>query len=55
MTDAALQQRIKYLVEHGGIWEDPMAEIRQIVRVNRLIMLAIGVLSVVDLVIALTR
>ncbi len=29
MDDATLQQRIKYLVEHGGVWDDPLAEIRK--------------------------
>jgi hypothetical protein len=32
MDDATLEQRIKYLVEHGGVWEDPLAEIRRGVR-----------------------
>lgn len=29
MNDHELQQRIKYLVEHGGIWDDPLDEVRR--------------------------
>jgi hypothetical protein len=32
MKDEQLQQRIKYLVEHGGLWDDPLADIRRNVR-----------------------
>ncbi len=32
MDDNSLEQRIKYLVEHGGVWEDPLADIRRNVR-----------------------
>ena len=32
MKDEQLQQRIKYLMEHGGVWDDPLADIRRGVR-----------------------
>lgn len=32
MDDNTLEQRIRYLIEHGGIWDDPLAEIRRHVR-----------------------
>ena len=32
MDDNALQQRIKYLVEHGGLYDDPLAEIKRMAR-----------------------
>ncbi len=28
MDDEQLNQRIKYLVEHGGLWDDPMRSIQ---------------------------
>lgn len=32
MNDEEIKQRIRYLVEHGGIWDDPLAELRRSVR-----------------------
>ena len=32
MNDEQLKQRIKYLMEHGGVWDDPLADIRRGVR-----------------------
>lgn len=32
MNDEELKQRIKYLAEHGGIWDDPIADVRRHVR-----------------------
>jgi hypothetical protein len=29
MTDEHVKQRIAYLVEHGGLYEDPLADIRR--------------------------
>jgi len=46
VKDEQLQQRIKYLMEHGGVWDDPLADIRRNVR------WAVG-LGVVALVLAL--
>lgn len=33
MTDDEIKQRIKYLVEHGGLYDDPLADLRRAVRV----------------------
>ena len=33
MNDEELKQRIRYLVEHGGLWDDPLADIRRHLRV----------------------
>lgn len=32
MNDEQLKQRIRYLMEHGGVWDDPLADIRRNVR-----------------------
>lgn len=32
MNDEELKQRIKYLVEHGGLWDDPLADVRRTAR-----------------------
>ena len=32
MDDNTVQQRIKYLTEHGGLWDDPLADIRRNIR-----------------------
>ncbi len=29
MNDYELQQRIKYLIEHGGLYDDPLQDIRR--------------------------
>ena len=40
MDDEQLNQRIKYLTEHGGLWDDPLARIRLKLR---LLSLLVGV------------
>lgn len=32
MSEEEIKQRIKYLIEHGGIYDDPMDEVRRRVR-----------------------
>lgn len=32
MNNEEIKQRIQYLVEHGGVWDDPLADIRRQVR-----------------------
>lgn len=55
MTKEEIQQRIRYLVEFGGVYDDPMDEVRRNVAINRVLAgLAIG-LVVVDLIFELTR
>lgn len=33
MDDNTLEQRIRYLIEHGGVWDDPLVELRRLVRI----------------------
>lgn len=33
MNDEQIKQRIKYLVEHGGVFDDPICALRRQVRV----------------------
>lgn len=33
MSDEQIKQRIQYLVEHGGIYDDPINDLRRQVRV----------------------
>lgn len=38
MTNEEIKQRIAYLVEHGGVYEDPLDDIRRQLRwVNRVL------------------
>ena len=32
MNDEEIKQRIRYLVEHGGVYDDPLAEVRRTAR-----------------------
>lgn len=29
MNDEEIKQRIRYLVEHGGVYDDPLAEVKR--------------------------
>lgn len=33
MNNDDIKQRIAYLIEHGGIWDDPLADIRRTARI----------------------
>ena len=33
MDDNTLEQRIRYLIEHGGVYDDPLVELRRLARV----------------------
>ena len=35
MTNEEIKQRIQYLVEHGGVWDDPIADLRRHIAVCR--------------------
>lgn len=53
MTDEQIKQRIAYLVEHGGICDDPLNEIRQHVRIlfyMTTFACLMGVVGVVELI-----
>lgn len=32
MDDEQLNQRIRYLIEHGGVWDDPLMALRRKMR-----------------------
>lgn len=32
MSDEQIKQRISYLVEHGGLWDDPLEDLRRTLR-----------------------
>ena len=51
MDDEQLNQRIKYLAEHGGLWDDPLADIRRGVRWA----VGIGALALVVALVGLVR
>ena len=53
MTKEEIEQRIRYLVEHGGVYEDPHEEIRRTVTTNRIIAGAALLLLAVDVAIDL--
>jgi hypothetical protein len=55
MTDEEVKQRIRYLVEHGGLWDDPQDDIRRTVRVNRVIAITLLTTVMVDLALNLLR
>lgn len=51
MTNEQIQQRIKYLVEHGGMYDDPLDAVRASVRINRILAVASLVIVALDLMI----
>lgn len=55
MTREELQQRIRYLVEHGGLYEDPQDEIKRGMLINRLIAVSAVVMVMIDLALELAR
>lgn len=34
MSSEEIRQRIAYLVEHGGLYDDPLADIRRLARIG---------------------
>jgi hypothetical protein len=53
MSKEQIQQRIKYLVEHGGLWDDPLDDLRRYTRTNRVALTLIGLLLLVDIAVEL--
>ena len=53
MNDQQIKQRIAYLVEHGGLADDPLDEIRQRVRVLYIMLTAALGFHVVEAVLYL--
>lgn len=55
MSEEEIKQRIKYLIEHGGIYDDPLDEVRRRVRLlSWITTLACG-FGMVDLALLLLR
>lgn len=50
MSDEQIKQRIAYLVEHGGLYDDPIADVRRTARLALVVSAAVLVLSVLELV-----
>lgn len=55
MTKEEIQQRIRYLVEHGGVYDDPHDDIRRKVTINRLLAVAALLMVAADLAFELAR
>ena len=53
MSDEQIRQRIAYLVEHGGLYDDPIADLRQKVRILFYMTSAACVCGVIGLVLLL--
>lgn len=49
MSDEHIRQRIAYLVEHGGLYDDPIADVRRTARLALLVSALVLVLTVVEL------
>ncbi len=32
MSNEEIKQRIAYLIEHGGVWDDPLGDLRRQIR-----------------------
>lgn len=54
MNDEELKQRIKYLVEHGGIWDDPIADLRRSIRILYALIVVALAFHVVESVVQFT-
>lgn len=50
MSDEQIRQRIAYLIEHGGIYDDPIADVRRTARLALGVSVVVLVLAVVELV-----
>jgi hypothetical protein len=55
MSDEQIKQRIAYLVEHGGLWDDPHDDIRRGVTINRILAVVALLMVAIDLVFELIR
>lgn len=53
MSDEHIKQRINYLIEHGGLWEDPLEDVRRTARWALRISAAVVFLSLADLLLHL--
>lgn len=44
MTNEEIKQRIQYLIEHGGIYDDPIADLRKQIRLA-MVLSAVGLVT----------
>jgi hypothetical protein len=49
MSDEQIRQRIAYLVEHGGLYDDPLADVRRTARLALVVSALVLVLTVAEL------
>lgn len=49
MSHEEIKQGIKYLVEHGGLYDDPIEDVRRTTNRNKIIAGAILLVALVDL------
>jgi hypothetical protein len=49
MTDQEIKQRIAYLVEHGGICDDPLVDIRRDIRILYVLLGLVAVFEFIEL------
>lgn len=50
MSDEQIRQRIAYLVEHGGLYDDPIADVRRTARMALGVSVLVLLLTVTELV-----
>lgn len=48
-----IRQRIKYLIEHGGVLDDPLADIRRTARTALVVSAGAAALSTIEFAVAL--
>lgn len=53
MSEEEVKQRIKYLVQHGGLYDDPLEDLRRSVRMALALAGASAAFTVVDILIDL--
>jgi hypothetical protein len=55
MSDEQIKQRIQYLVEHGGLYDDPLEDVRRTVRWAFILAGLAAAISLVELMVAVLR
>lgn len=55
MTDEQIKQRINYLVQHGGLYDDPLEDVRRTARWALWISATVAFLSLVELTLIALR
>lgn len=55
MSKHEVEQRIRYLVEHGGLWDDPLDDLRRRIRWALWLAGTAAVLGLVELALATLR